>query len=207
MSRPWQHAKMFTIPDSTVARQAEAYLRLTSPAHLVNHCLRSYVWAAAVAILDGVDFDREVLFVSAALHDLGLLEPFDLGNPFEVDGGQAAAEFAMRNRWAETKAAVMREAIELHVARDLVVGDGPEAYLLWHGTGVDVSGSRVDELEPAFVAEVLQEYPRLDFQTGFGGLFERQALSKPGSRASELVGDGLLQRLANCPLDRPTASQ
>ena len=197
---------MVTIPDSVVARQAEAYLRRTSPDHLVNHCLRSYLWAAGVAALDGVRYDAELLFVSAALHDLGLLDEFDLGNPFEVDGAWAATEFASEHGWDEVRSAVVGDAVARHVAADMHLEDGPEAYLLWHGTGVDVYGSRVSELDTSFVSAVLKEYPRHGFQDGFAALFQQQATAKPLSRAAELVGNGLLNRLAGCPLDQGPSS-
>ena len=43
----------------------------SSPA-LVNHCLRSYLWAAAYGAEHRLIFDAELLYVSAMLHDIGL---------------------------------------------------------------------------------------------------------------------------------------
>jgi hypothetical protein len=201
-----QHHEVLTFPDSELAAQAETYLRDTSPKHLVNHCLRSYLWAVAVGEIERVTFDADLLFVAAALHDLGLLDPFDKGHPFEVDGGAAAADFTLARGRTRRDAQVVREAVEWHVARDLVADDGPEAYLLWHGTGVDVSGDRVGDLDGDLVAEVLARFPRHDFQIGFAELFRRQAETKPTSRAAELVSGGLLGRLASCPLDERDAT-
>jgi hypothetical protein len=197
---------MLILPDTEIARHAERALRRTSPAHLVNHCLRSYVWAVAVAEAEGVVFDADLLFVAAALHDLGLLEEFDSGNPFELDGARAAGEFASREGWAGDRVSVVHDAVALHVAEQVLLDDGAEAYLLWHGTGIDVSGTRVRELDPSFVTEVLEHLPRHDFRSGFAVMFNHQATTKPLSRASELVSHGLLDRLATCPLDRWAAA-
>ena len=43
-----------TFPDSAIARSAQELLRDTSPEHLVNHCLRSFVWAEHLAVIDDV---------------------------------------------------------------------------------------------------------------------------------------------------------
>lgn len=198
---------MLEHPETDLARHAEALLRSTSPTHLVHHCLRSYHWSGALARLDGVDFDHETLFLAAALHDLGLLAPYDRGNPFELDGALAIAAEAEAEGWDPDLAAAVMTAVRQHVAARVERHDGPEAYLLWHGTGVDVSGSRLSELDPGLVDDVLTAFPRLDFRVGFARLFADQAAAKPGSRAALLVEGGLLRRLADCPLDRPARRQ
>jgi hypothetical protein len=191
-----------TLPDSTIARQAQALLQMSSPLHLVHHCLRSYHWAVALAEIDRITYDDELLFVSAALHDLGLLEEFDTGRAFEEDGGRIASTMARHHGWPDPRADKVAEAIELHVAAEVTPDHGAEAFLLWHATGIDVAGGRVEELSPSLVRETLRAHPRDDFQIGFGELFERQARLKPHSRAGELTGAGLLARMAECPLDR-----
>jgi hypothetical protein len=192
---------MLPVPDSSIARKSEALLRLTSAPSLVNHCLRSYHWAEALADLDGVSHDPELLFVAAALHDLGLVEPFDTGAAFEVDSGTAARHFTGSHGWPDPRTRSVEEAIVLHMAPEITRDHGAEAYLLWHATSLDVAGSRWDELPSPTVAAVLAEHPRLDFAGHFGDLFAAQAVCKPGTRAGELVVAGLLTRLAECALD------
>ena len=48
---------------------AKAYY---SPA-LLNHCRRSFVWAASYGVARGIAVDAELLFFSTMLHDIGLL--------------------------------------------------------------------------------------------------------------------------------------
>lgn len=195
---------MEPIPDSEIARQAEKLLRGTSEPFLVNHCLRSYLWGAALAEVEKVDFDAELLFVSAALHDLGLVPQFDTGAPFEHDSATVAHEFAHVHGWAARKSAVAEQAIVLHVAPDVTLDHGAEAYLLWHATAVDVTGSRLDELPATIVTQVLSNHPRLDFAAHFGELLANQARQKPQSRAAQRVEGGLLERLEVCALDQPS---
>lgn len=195
---------MKPIPDSEIARQAEKLLRGTSGPFLVNHCLRSYLWGVALAEVEKVDFDAELLFVSAALHDLGLVPEFDSGAPFEHDSATAAHELAHVHGWPARKSAVAEQAIVLHVAPDITLDHGAEAHLLWHATAVDVTGSRLDELPAVITTQVLSSYPRLDFTAHFGKLFAYQARQKPQSRAAQLVEAGLLERLNACVLSQPS---
>lgn len=78
-------------PETSTARVAlEIATAYCSPA-LVNHCLRSYVWGASYGIRHGIDFDVELLYVSAMLHDIGLVKEFDSHTvPFEEAGGHVA---------------------------------------------------------------------------------------------------------------------
>jgi HD superfamily phosphodiesterase len=121
-------------PDSRLAREATDLVQSCSPDFLVNHCFRSHAWAVALAERDGVRFDAELLYVAAVLHDLGLIAQFDTGRCFEADSAAAAVELATEHGWPEARQEVLAEAIRLHVAIEIALEDGPEAYLLWHAT-------------------------------------------------------------------------
>lgn len=118
------------IPDSRIADQAAELVRTSSPEFLTNHCFRSYAWAVALADRDHVRFDAELLYVAAVLHDLGLVARFDTGRCFEEDGAAAAADLATAERWSDERREALAEAIRLHVAAEIALKDGPEAYLL-----------------------------------------------------------------------------
>ena len=190
-----------TFPDSAIARSAQELLRDTSPEHLVNHCLRSFVWAEHLAVIDDIAYDREVLFVAASLHDLGLLPSFDHGLAFELDGAAASRALVAGRGWPAPRADAVAATVELHVAEQVFPEQGGEVHLLWHATGLDVSGSRVGDLPPSVVRSTLALRPRRDFRTGFGDLFRDQAVRKPDTRAGQLVRTGILERIETCPLD------
>jgi HD superfamily phosphodiesterase len=66
------------LPDDTAAvRGAREAARMYSSPSLFNHSARSYLWAASLGRTEGLDFDAELLYVAALLHDLGLVEAFD----------------------------------------------------------------------------------------------------------------------------------
>lgn len=67
---------------------------------LYYHSMRSYLFGAAWAKARRLDFDSELLFVSAMLHDLALTAPFDSHTlPFEAAGGHLARVFTSGLGW------------------------------------------------------------------------------------------------------------
>ena len=189
------------VPDSAVAREAEELVREAAPDFLTNHSFRSYAWSVALANRDDVRYDAELLYVAALLHDIGLVAPFDHGGSFEDDGAEAAARFAGEQGWTAERREALAEAIRLHMAAEIAIEDGPEAYLLWHATGLDVRGHRLGEIDPREVAAVLASYPRLDFKRGFAELFADQAERKPDCQVAELMRGGFADRIAAAPFE------
>lgn len=187
------------IPDSRIADQAAELVRTSSPEFLTNHCFRSYAWAVALADRDHVRFDAELLYVAAVLHDLGLVARFDTGRCFEEDGAAAAADLATAERWSDERREALAEAIRLHVAAEIALKDGPEAYLLWHATGLDVTGHRHSALTPQIIEEVIAAYPRFDFKRGFTDLIADQAARKPNCWAARAATEGIAERIAAAP--------
>jgi hypothetical protein len=188
-------------PDSNLVQQAEDLVRSVAPPFLANHSFRSHFFAVALADRDGVRFDEELLYVAALMHDVGLVEEFDTGRCFEEDSADAAARLAEQEEWEAERRERLAEAIRLHVATDIALDDGPEAYLLWHSTGLDVGGHRHGELTAAELQAVLDAYPRLDFKEGFAGLVEDQAARKQGCWAERAVQAGLCARIDAAPFE------
>ena len=153
------------IPDTRLS-QAAADLALTaSPETLYNHCLRTYLFAALSFRRSGARYDEELVFVAAALHDLGLVDAFMTPNQrFEVDGADAALRFLERwrvpARWAEK----VWDAIALHTSVGIVTRKPPEISGVSIGAAIDATGLGLADLAPADVAEVLAAFPRLGFK-------------------------------------------
>jgi HD superfamily phosphodiesterase len=189
------------VPDSSLAREVEELLRTASPAFLTNHSFRSHAWSVALAQRDGVRFDVELLYVAALLHDVGLLAPYDTGRCFEEDGAQVAAQLASAEGWSAERVEAVAEAIRLHTAVEISIADGPEAYLLWHATGLDVTGHRYEDIDAETIAAVVSAYPRLDFVGGFTELVADQAARKSGCWANRAIGGGLAAHIAAAPFE------
>lgn len=168
-----------TIPDSNMAQRATRLVGELSPSFLYQHCLRTFLFGAALAQRDGLTYDRELFYVSALLHDLGLTERFDGPQRFEVQGADAARAFVQEHGWPEDKADLVWEAIALHTSIGIADRRQPEIALVHLGAGVDVFGLRFDEIPPSVVEQTLATCPHLDFKNAMAQALLSQVQRKP----------------------------
>ena len=189
------------VPDSKIAREAEQLVADVEPAFLVNHSVRAYAWAVELAWHDALEFDPEILYVSALLHDIGLVGEYDNGDCFEVDGAIAAERFALDHGQTAERARAIYDVVALHMLAEAPPGSTCEVILLNDSTGVDVTGYRILDVRPSAIPEVLRAYPRLDFKEGFAAMFVDQATRKPICRVAEMVATGKLEAIAKAPFD------
>jgi hypothetical protein len=191
------------IPASSAARAAlEVATAYCSPA-LLNHSIRSYLWAAGYGTARGIAFDTELLYVAALLHDLGLVKEFD-GHlvPFEEAGGHVAWVFAAGAGWPVERRRRTAQIIVRHMCDAVDVEEDPEGHLLELSTGMDISGRRTEDIPKDLRPDVLARYPRLGLAGEFVACFQDQAARKPDSLAAKLVSRGFAARVAANPLDR-----
>ena len=82
------------IPDTQLAKEATDILREHGTDLIYNHSVRVYLFAAEQGRQAKLRFDPELLYVSAAFHDLGLIKAFSSETErFEVDGANAVRQF------------------------------------------------------------------------------------------------------------------
>jgi HD domain len=189
------------VPDSPLAQRARQLIADVAPPFLVNHSVRSYAWAVELARNDELQFDPEILYASAMLHDIGLVPEYDLGGCFEVDGAIAAEKLAHEGGAPKARARAIHDVIAFHQADSLPPDHASEVVLLWDSTGVDVTGDRFDDVRAEIVPALLAAYPRLDFKRDFAALFADQASRKPTCRAAKMVASGMLEEIAQAPFD------
>lgn len=181
-------------PTEVAARALEVAREWCSPA-LVNHCLRSWVWAKALGESLGLTVDDELLFVAAMLHDLGVTEPFDAhAMPFESSGGAAAWTFAAGAGWSAERRERVMQVIERHMWVSVDVDDDPEGFLLEAATSLDVAHADPEKWDAALRRGVTALLPRMDFGPGFAASIGAQASRKPASAAERLHGSGRILR-------------
>jgi len=189
------------VPDSSIARRARERIDDVEAPYLVNHSIRAYAWAVELALHDGLAFDAEILYVGAALHDIGLVPEYDLGGCFESDGAIAARQLALDHGQPVERAKAIHDVVELHMAAALPPTATREDVLLEASTGTDVTGYRIEDVRPASVAAVLAAYPRLAFKRDFAAAFVDQATRKPWCRVGEMVRSGKLEAIAKAPFE------
>ncbi|WP_241268721.1 HD domain-containing protein [Streptomyces chrestomyceticus] len=190
-------------PEGRAAELAQSVCTEYADDALYHHSMRSYFFGAAWAQDRGLAFDRELLFVSALLHDLGLTPPFDShAVPFEEASGHLAWVFAAGLDWPRERRARAAELIVLHMRDDVAPEEDLESRLLQVGTSADVSGAGLDAFDPSFVEALVTAYPRLGFAESFVRLFRDQAERKPQCAAAKLVAGTWPDRTLANPLER-----
>ena len=104
------------VPDTAAAVAANQVARRYYSPTLYAHSVRSHLWGVAYAKRKGLDFDRELFYVAAILHDVGLTPPFDAHQmPFEEAGGQVAWVFATAAGWPVARRTRVAQVIEKHM--------------------------------------------------------------------------------------------
>jgi hypothetical protein len=187
------------IPDTTLAKHADALLDETSPGFLAGHARRSYVFAALLGRALGIPYDDELLYVCATLHDLGITERFATEERLEVSGARAAAEFARGLGLAPEKVGVVWDAVALHASLGIADAKGGEVALTHFGVALDVVGLRLDALPEGAVGDVLAAYPRTGFKADFHGLLVEHARRNPMAYAFTWFHESVRAHVAPLP--------
>jgi len=109
----WFHLGELSIPDSELALKATKLVAEISPQFLYHHCMRTFLFANLIGQRQEMKIDRELLYLGAIMHDLGLTERFDGDQRYEVDGADAAREFLLQHGLPKDRAEVVWDAIAL----------------------------------------------------------------------------------------------
>lgn len=190
------------IPDSPATVLAQEVSRRFSSDAMLNHCRRSYLWAAAYAGLNGIGFDEELLYVASMLHDLGLSAEFDNHTvPFEVAGGHVGWVFAAGLGWSAARRERVSDIVVRHMGDTVDVTVDPESHLLELATSLDISGVNPEAWPLELRTEVVSAIPRLGLKTEFVDCFRDQAARKPSSSAGLSFRTGIADRMAANPLE------
>lgn len=187
-------------PETAAAVAANQVARRYCSSALYAHSVRSFLWGVAYARGAGLDFDLELFYVGAMLHDIGLTRPFDAHETaFEDAGGQVAWVFAAAAGWSDVRRHRVAQVIEKHMWPSVDPLEDVEGHLLEVATGIDVSGRHVDLVPSELQLEVVTAWPRLDLATEFAECLRLQGERKPASRAADLTRAGLADALRDHP--------
>jgi hypothetical protein len=176
-------------PDTEICLAALNLARDHSPPFLFNHAMRTHAFGRAAAALRGAQYDEEVFFLGAVLHDLGLVETFVRDDRFEIDGADAAAEFLSNQGYSDRKIAVIWDAIALHTTPGIPQRKQLEIALVQLGAGIDVGAVPRSLVTPESVDRILSEYPRLGFKRAMLEAMGAVIRRKPATGAVNLMGE------------------
>ncbi|MGZ4443956.1 MAG: hypothetical protein ACXVXC_12400 [Nocardioidaceae bacterium] len=193
------------LPSTVIARSAYDVAATYHSTAMLNHCTRSYLWAAALAEQRAMEADHELLCVASMLHDLGLVAAFDSHTvPFEEAGGHVAWVFGAGAGWPVGRRRRTAEIIVRHMWDEVDPAQDPEGYLLGVATGLDTSGRNAEWWPADLRAAVVAAYPRGGLRAEFVAWFESQAARKPGSAAAGAVASGIADRMERNVLEQAT---
>ena len=183
------------IPDSVLAKEATDLLREHATDLLFNHSIRVYLFAAEQGRQQKLQFDAELLYVSAAFHDFGLLAKFSSPDQrFEVDGANAVRQFLATHKIPEAQIEIAWEAIALHTTPGITQYMRPEIALLYSGVGLDVLGRGFDLFPSELRERIVAEYPRKHFKECFIKEYFASFSHKPGTTYGT-VNSSICERL------------
>jgi hypothetical protein len=178
------------IPDTKLATEAHDILREYATDILYNHSNRVYFFAAEQGRQQGLRFDSELLYVSAAFHDLGLLREYSsAGERFEVDSANAAKAFLISHGIPDETAQTAWEAIALHTTPGVTQYMKPEVSLFYTGIGLDVVGNGFDQFPAELREQIVAEYPRDNFNEEIAAAFFGGFAHKPASTWATVMAD------------------
>lgn len=167
-------------PDTALCRRATALVAEASAPSLFNHCVRTFLFGDALGRRDGLKYDRELLYLSSMLHDLGLTESHAGSTQrFEVEGADRARAFVVEHGLPAEKADVVWDAIALNTSFGIALRKGPEVALTHLGASADFLGTRLADVGSQTVARIVEEHPRQDFLASAARLFVACARRAP----------------------------
>jgi hypothetical protein len=177
------------LPGSTLAREATDFTRALSAPVVFNHVLRTYLFGELLGRAKRLEFDSELFYLGAVLHDLGLTERFMGQQRFELDGADAAAEFLKDKGAPKESVEVVWDAVALSTSRGIVGRKRPEVALVNAGAVVDVFGLGVDQLPKEAVAQVIAAFPRIGFKKAFQKVMAEVVARKPETASFTFLAD------------------
>ena len=183
------------LPAGPLAEASLALVRTSESRPIVDHSIRSFLFARLVAEEEGslsdAAYDEDLLFAATVMHDVGLGEHAQGQGRFEVEGADLAAGVLREHGVAEADVDRVWEAIALHSSIGIADRRGLLTYLTHKGVFIDV-GRVADAGADRLRQEVFTAYPRPAGDRSIvdaivAHAIRSEACAPPGSLAFELL--------------------
>jgi hypothetical protein len=186
---------ILVLPTGQLADASLAIARSSVKRSIVDHSIRSFLFARLLADREGLlvdaEYDEDMLFAATVMHDLGLGEHATGEARFEVEGADLAADVLRKHGVAEPDINRVWEAIALHSSVGIADRRGLLTSLTHRGVFID-AGRVTDALADRLRQEVLIAYPRSAGDRSIADAIvahatRSDAAAPPGSLAFELL--------------------
>jgi len=190
------------VPDTLLCQSAaHCAQRHYGDGALQRHAYRTIAYAHAIAKIENLDVDPELLWCACLLHDIGLPHPV-ASQCFAVRGALIAHDLAIDAHTAPPRADQLAEAISRHPAPGLDPHTQPLAYLVNAGALLDLTGSRLERLNPQTVNDLLSRQTRAGLEQILTKQWAAEATHVPRGRASVARALGFLTAARCAPYPR-----
>jgi hypothetical protein len=177
-----------TVIDTPLITRAMDYARAHSEPFLFNHAVRSWLFAVRLGQLQGVPHDAEVVAVGSLLHDLGLTNCCTGPKRFEIEGADAARDFAREQGVDDRRVQLIWDSVALNSTPSIGLYKETEVALCTAGIGLEF-GFQYDRIPPNEMKSILAAFPRLDMKRRFTDSVCRIAKTKPETTYDNFAGD------------------
>src|SRR6185295_16742580 len=126
-----------TVIDTPLVTRALDLARTHSEPFLFNHAVRSWLFAVRLGQLQGIAYDAEVVAVGSLLHDLGLTDSFTGKKRFEIEGADAAREFAREQGLDDRRVQLIWDSVALNSTPSIGLHKEAEVALCTAGIGLE----------------------------------------------------------------------
>jgi hypothetical protein len=178
-----------SLPDSPLITEVVEYARTLYEPYLFNHAMRSWLFAARIGQLKGIDCDLEVVAVGTILHDIGLSADVSGTNRFEVNGAAAALSFVRERGLSSHRAQLMWDLVALNSTPSIALHKEAEVALGTMGIGLDYGGFGFELIPPTDMSEILGAFPRLKMKDRFAETCCRLVTAKPETSSDNFLRD------------------
>jgi hypothetical protein len=178
-----------SVPDSLLITEVLEYARKLYDPYLFNHAIRSWLFAARIGQLKGMECDLEVVAVGTILHDIGLVADVSGSNRFEVNGAEAALSFVKQRGMSNRRAQLVWDLVALNSTPSIALHKEAEVALGTMGIGLDYGGFGFDLVASAEMTDILRAFPRLKMKDRFAETCCRLVAAKPETSSDNFLRD------------------
>src|SRR5499427_6034318 len=177
------------VPDTPLVASAIEYARENCEPYLFNHVVRSWLFAARVGQIRGIEHDAEVVAVGTLLHDITLNERFAGPRRFEVEGADLARIFARDVGFDKRRAQLIWDSVALNSTPSIGLYKEAEVALCTAGICLDVVGLQYELISSGEMKTIVAEFPRLGMKSRMTRCFCGIARSQPQTTYDNFARD------------------
>jgi cyanamide hydratase len=188
------------LPKTNLIEDAVSFAKQELDETMFNHSNRVFLLGHVLSQDQFPEWkiDQEKYFLTSILHDIGVAPKYHLTTSmsFEFKGGLISHNFITSQKGSQDIADEVSEAIIRHT--DFVEGKiQPLGQLIQLATTLDVIGANPDLYNMQTVDEIVQLWPRRNFNHHFAKLMELEMEYKPGSHTTFPACNNFVHKIKN----------